>query len=128
MSLIQRLHWVLLIVRLITVFGAIADSHRQRLGPEIRFQDIVDDAVQILDRAAMLRDMAKRFVARHFGIARAPERFRFWVQPDHRFRPIMDNPHEIGARVGIVRSSIAQNNYRGSPINSVQVVLRKVFQ
>ena len=83
MSLIQRLQWVLLIARLITVLGAISGSHRQRLGPEIRFQDIVDDAVQILDRAAMLRDMAKRFVARHFGIACAPERFRFWVQPDH---------------------------------------------
>jgi hypothetical protein len=79
MSLIQRLPWILLAASLITVFGAVADSHGQRLGPEIRFQDIVDDAVQILDCAAMLRDVAKRFVTRHFGIARAPECFRLRV-------------------------------------------------
>ena len=89
----------------------ITDKRTQR-GSCLRPQKEIYHPFQMIDGAALLDEIAGGEVPPHFRIPRAPEGWRFWVEPDESPAPFVDQPQNICLRIPVIIPGIAQNEDR----------------
>ncbi len=94
-------------------FAAMAMPHHGSIGLLIGRHDVGDGAFQLLRRRALPHHIAECRVARHLGIAPAPGHAALGIEPDHALGALGDAAQDIGTRIEVVASRIAEDNHRG---------------
>jgi len=83
------------------------------MGTIIRLQNqLLNESDQLVDIPAGADFMAVVRVGLDFAVARAPEVFRFGIEPDHPAAAIPHGAQNRVLRIHIIGSSVADNNKR----------------
>src|SRR5882724_3106969 len=78
----------------------------------ISSHDIRHGPLELLCRRALTHDAAECSISWHFGIAPAPGHAPFRVEPDQPLGPLRNAAKDVGARIEVVGTRVAENDHR----------------
>src|ERR1700674_1879229 len=89
---------------------------------------MVDDAVKLVEIAALLDQIAMRRVAFHLAVAETPGIAALWVEPDDTAGALADFAQAPVVRQIIVVARVAQHDHRGALVDRPDMVAHEIAE
>src|ERR1700730_840794 len=87
-----------------------------------------DDAVKVVEIAAILDQIAMRRVAFHLAVAETPGVAALWVEPDDTAGALADFAQAPVVRQIVVVTRIAQHDHRGALVDRPDMVAHEIAE
>src|ERR1700692_3353017 len=89
---------------------------------------MVDDAIKLVEIAALLDQITMRRIAFHLTIAEAPSVAALWVEPDDATGALADFAQAPVVRQIIVVARVAQHDHRGALVDRPDMVTNEIAE